>query len=705
MYRRKIIYEQAAILILGALLAGLIIHNHFFSFKTFKGYYTIGVILNNLELTPNDLKVGQLVIKRKVDQINKQGGINGRELRIKYLDDKGSPQVARDIVEKTIKDKHMIGYVGCWSSTRSKAISEIVGPARMPFIGGYTLTTLFDDYPTMFTAEQGIKDVSARFDLLLKSKYKRLAFIGKTGDLYTIALLEQMQKLAKADPSVKIVYKKWYPSDYNYTKTDYDSLTRDLANTKPDFLLLSFESGITSTFLKHLRRAGIHAPVFTALGDLGFVVSQLDSKLAGELYDLNVVGIPGTYNLRMQEQIPTFMNEVGSDGALEMQLNFGARLADSIGILAEAAKSDEGAADENIREQINKGVQQFIDGKRIYRGWFEDWYFTKDKAIAGDVLLAWKPTALPRHMLAPEQYMRLNDTLRKVPVFFTHMDMVEINRVSDTDGSFYATFYLEITSSSKINIQQIDFTNAARSETSHEYLLDIKPVRMNEITGEMPLYNYMFKISGKFLFEPDLKNYPFDTQKFAIHFQPATATQPFLVQPSITALHDSVFAIKGWHYRNQYVGYDHDIISYVNTFTDSQLTLPYYKFSYTYVLDRARVDFFLKVFVPLLVILIVTYFSVFIPLLGFETLEGIQVTALLASIALYFSAYKPEMEYATISDKIFIFTYIMITSLIGTSILQFVKRKKHGMESKVARIYQRVVFPIIILVFTLFIIS
>jgi hypothetical protein len=372
--------------------------------------------------------------------------------------------------------------------------------------------------------------------------------------------------------------------------------------------------------------------------------------------------------------------------------------------LAEVANSEESTGSENIRERINKGLEKYKDGGRIYRGWFEDWYFTKERAKAGDVLLAWKPSALPHPILAPEQYMRLNDTLRKVPVFFTHMSMVEITGVSDIEGSFYATFYMELTSISKVAIQQIDFTNAARSETNHEPLMDIKLIRMNNLEGEPPLFNYMYKISGKFLFEPDLKNYPFDIQKFSIHFQPASATQPFLVQPSMTALNDSVFDIQGWNYRNQYVGYDHDIISYLNVFTDQQHTLPYYKFSYTYVLARAQADFFLKVFVPLLVILVVTYFSVYIPLLGFETLEGIQVTALLASIALYFSAYKPEMEYATISDKIFIFTYIMITSLIGTSILQFVKRKKFDITTKVAKFYQRFVFPVIILVFTLLIV-
>src|SRR5687767_8213797 len=110
-------------------------------------------------------------------------------------------------------------------------------------------------------------------------------------------LLEQMKKLEKEDPSVKVVLEKWYPSGYPFTKTDYDLLNRFLKKEKPDFLLLSFESGITSILLTQIRQAGITMPVFTGLGDLGLVVSQLEGNLAGELYDLNVVGIPGTYNL------------------------------------------------------------------------------------------------------------------------------------------------------------------------------------------------------------------------------------------------------------------------------------------------------------------------------------------------------------------------------------------------------------------------
>ena len=168
MYRRDLFYKRTSILTAGILLVGYILYQHLSANKSLNGYYTIGVILNNLELTSSDMEVTQLVIQRKVDLINHQGGVHGRELRIKYLDDKGSPEGARKVVRETIQDEHMIGYVGCWSSTRSKAVSEIIGPAHMPFIGGYALTPLFEHHPTMYTAERGIKDVAARFDLLIR---------------------------------------------------------------------------------------------------------------------------------------------------------------------------------------------------------------------------------------------------------------------------------------------------------------------------------------------------------------------------------------------------------------------------------------------------------------------------------------------------------------------------------------------------------
>ncbi|MCJ8167088.1 ABC transporter substrate-binding protein [Pontibacter sp. E15-1] len=703
---RKTVYKQVFVVLIGLLIVGAILYRHLYQRGFLEGYYTVGVLINYNELKGNDLEVMQNIIQKRVTILNQQGGILGKEVRVKYLDDGGDPEIAKKVVAETIEDPTLIGYVGSWSSTRSKAVAELVGPARIPFIGGYALTPLFEEYPNMFTAEKGINDVAARFEKFLEDRFRRTAFIGMTGDLYSAALLQKLCDQQLKDTTAHVVMEKWLPEGHLFDQGGVDSLAATLIATKADFLLLSFRSGITSTFIPLLRQAGVQIPIFTALGDLGQVIGQSEGNNLGELYDLNVIGIPGTYNLRLQEQIPSFIQDVTPGETLEFQLSFSARIADSIGLLAAAAAIGETAdtSENATKELIISGLQKYVGGGLIYRGWFDDWFFNADRAIAGDVLLAWKPALLTRHILAPDQFIWINDTLRQVPVFFTHMDMVQLNQVNDPEGSFYATFYLEITSIIPVDIARIDFTNAARSETSHEYLLDIKPISFRKIPGKKPLYNYMFRVSGKFLFEPDLKNYPFDKQKFPIQLQPANATNPFFIQPSTTALNDSLFETDGWHYRNQYVGYAHDIISYYNSFNDQQRNQPFYKFSYTYVMSRARVDFFLKVLTPLLVILVVTYFSVFIPLSRVETLEAIQVTSLLASIALYFSAYKPEMEHATISDKIFIFTYIMITSLIGTSILQFVKRKKYDTESKIAKIYQRYIYPAIILIITLFLV-
>jgi hypothetical protein len=703
MRARPIPFKEVALLLAGLMLVAVIVYRHFSAYNRLSGHYTVGVILNTIELTPNDLDVVKFIISKKLEHLNQQGGVDGREIRVKYLDDRGDTETARQIVRETMDDKHLIGYVGCWSSTRSKAISELIGPKRIPFIGGYALTPLFEEFPTMYTAERGIKDLAVIFGQLV-SGYQRPSFVGKTGDLYSLALLQKIKEIEReSDTGPQLVVEQWLP--VGYTPAAVDSLTRALLSAKSDFLVLSFESGVTSDLIGEIRKAGIHIPIYTGLGDLGFIVSQTDGQMTGELYDLNVIGIPGTFNLRLQEQIPAFRKQIQHGSTLELQLSFGARLADCIGILAEAARAGGSQSmDIPIKERINSGMAHYLGGSRIYRGWFYDWYFNADRAIAGDVLLAWKPAASVHHILAPQQYMYSNDTIYEVPVLYTHMDMVQINRISDTEGSFYATFYLDITTVGRFQVEQLDFTNAARSETSHEYLLDIKPVRERRLPGNLALFNYLYKISGKFLFEPDLRRYPFDQQRFSISFQPASALTPFLVQPSPPETRDTVYEVRGWNHYSHYVGFDHDIISSVNTFETSRQTIPFYKFNYTYVLSRARIDFFLKVLTPLLVILTITYFSVYIPLHRFETLEAIQVTSLLASIALYFSAYKPEMEFATISDKIFIFTYIMITSLIGTSILQFVKRKKYNTESRIASVYQHYIFPAIILVFTIVVI-
>ena len=705
--RSKSALYKAGLILLAVLfpLFVILFRLPFFAATKLKDYFTIGVILNTVELSQKDLEMAQLIIGERLKQINLSGGVAGRELRVQYLDDKSKPEVAYQKVKETIDDEHLIAYVGGWSSTRVKVISALIGPARVPFIGEYALTSLFDNYPSMFTFENGMIEQGEALEFLLKKKFKRAGYIGKENDLYSVALLEQMKGLAEKDPSFSVVGEYSFPLDHLYTDEELSSIAKELKAKKTEFVLVSIESRIATTIILGLRKAGLDVPVFVGLGDAGFCAAQAQAKGQdlGELYDVNIAGVSGALNLRLQEVILSLENGLEYSDELEFQLSFGARFADAIGMIAEAANAKISTSESNIREKIIQGLHQYIGGKKIYRGWYTDCYFTKHKSGAQDMFIAWKPKTLTHHILAPEQLIFVEDTIKEIPVLYTHIDMVRIDRVKDTEGTFHAEFFLEIFSSMPFGIEEIDFTNADRSETNNIALVDISVIREKRIKNELSLYNYLYRVSGKFLFNPDLRKYPFDEQNFPISFQPRSALRPFMIQPPVAELRDSVFESGGWNMVNHFVGFNHDIISFTNPVEAVQQTLPMYQFSYIYVLKRARVDFFLMILTPLLIILVITYLSVYIPLYEFETLEAIQVTSLLASIALNLSSYKPVMEYATISDRIFIFTYLMITSLIGTSILRYVRRKKHDAENEAARFYQLYIFPLILLGFTLFV--
>ena len=73
--------------------------------------------------------------------------------------------------------------------------------------------------------------------------------------------------------------------------------------------------------------------------------------------------------------------------------------------------------------------------------------------------------------------------------------------------------------------------------------------------------------------------------------------------------------------------------------------------------------------IPLILILGVAYFSIFISNDHFEAIVTIQVTALLSAVALYLAIPKVASETATLSDKIFLVDYMAVSLMIATSIL------------------------------------
>jgi hypothetical protein len=54
----------------------------------------------------------------------------------------------------------------------------------------------------------------------------------------------------------------------------------------------------------------------------------------------------------------------------------------------------------------------------------------------------------------------------------------------------------------------------------------------------------------------------------------------------------------------------------------------------------------------------------------FDSIVAIQVTALLSAVALYISLPKLDSDSATLSDRIFLFDYLMVSVMIAITILR-----------------------------------
>jgi hypothetical protein len=184
----------------------------------------------------------------------------------------------------------------------------------------------------------------------------------------------------------------------------------------------------------------------------------------------------------------------------------------------------------------------------------------------------------------------------------------------------------------------------------------------------------VYRVTGKFLFDPILLHYPFDTQRFSIDIQPKRSNEPFIVQPPPENLRDRVVSVDGWVPKDQYVGYDKDFVRTVDAQTLEPSVVPFYKANFVWLMTRETTDYFLRVVVPLGFILMIAYLSIFISKDHFEAIVTIQVTALLSAVALYLALPKLEANVETLSDRIFLFSYLVLSLIIAITIARANRR-------------------------------
>jgi hypothetical protein len=655
-------------------------------------------------------------IKRLATQeqrrINREGGVAGRRLHLTFLDDRRDPQKAVANMASALSDPQTVAMIGISNSTRAKAVFDADGKdlkaSGIPFVSDISVGGLIADYPNVFTTraseEEERMPVMAQF--VKQMHIEHPAFVGLQTALASNNLGDGLKKILGPD-GIVADYRLHTVGENILDAGEVAKMVADLKSKNIDLVFLSVGGSRTKDILKQFKDAGFTPPLFTT-GRIDSLASRGAGAYPNDIYQLAWDGLPDVYNDRLRKLIsdsptpnawifegakndaaPGWKNgkckprdedvplDVLDDENMHA-LSVGTQYADIVGLIAEAAHSANVTTSlPELRGLIVHQLETaYASGRGTFKGRFDNWSFQpSSRAAARTPLIVMLPRGLGRTQLAPMQLVHLrNQSLRRIDTLYADIDLIRAERIDDNDKTFLADFYLSMNDRGGATVDQIEFSNAYLEPGSNDRQITVRVIHDGGKSEAFPDHMKIYHVTGKFLFEPQLVDYPFDTQRFSIDIQPKHGNAPFIVQPPPQNLRDRIVSVDGWEPKGQYVGYDEDFVRTVDAQTLEPSVVPFYKASFVWLMKRETTDYFLRVVVPLGFILIIAYLSIFISTHHFEAIVTIQVTALLSAVALYLSMPKLDANAETLSDRIFLFSYLMLSLIIAITIARVNKR-------------------------------
>jgi ABC-type branched-subunit amino acid transport system substrate-binding protein len=645
------------------------------------------------------------LVSLEADRINATTGVAGRRLVVEFLDDQADAKKTAANMRAAAADKQMVAVVGLANTTRAKEVFDTAGAeitkSGLPWLSNISVNSVFENFPTVFTMRGAQEDdsipVMARF--VKDLKIARPAFIGIKDQIMSTALSDGLKD--RLNPLSFVGDYRLPQRDDKLEPADLATAISELKTANPDFIFLSIGSRQMPVVLEELQKVGLTPPLFVS-GRLETIFANGDASYPNDLYQLAWDGLPDAFNDRVRQYL--FRSETSSmmfgggknakapgwtngqcketaqpePSVLSSQnlraVASGLQYADMIAMLGETLKATEPTTElADLRKRVIFGLMDtFASGHGAYPGALENWSFRPDsRAAARTPFVITRPKGLNADQLASIQYVSLrNDTMRQIRTLYMDVDLTRAFRINDAEKSFVAEFYLSMHAQDGQSIDQIEFANAFLDPDTNSRQITIRPLHEGGASSTYPSEMKIYAVSGKFMFNPNFGNYPFDSQRFSIDIRSKSGDTPFIVQPSPKVLRDQIVDAEGWRVREQYVGYDEDFLPVIDAKSRERSIVPFYKGSFVWVMKREATDYFLTVVIPLAFIMIIAYLAIFIPGSHFEAIVTIQVTALLSAVALYLSIPKIGSDEATISDKMFLFDYLLISLMIGISILR-----------------------------------
>lgn len=244
------------------------------------------------------------------DEANRSGGVSGRTLELKSLDDGYEPEKTVVATKQIIEDDKVFAMIGAVGTPTSKASQPIATEAKVPFIGPFTgaefLRDPFNRYVVNVRASY-FEETEAWIEHLTKDLGVTKIAILYQDDAFGLAGLEGVQRaLAKRKMSLVA------SGSFKRNTTAVKSALLDIMKSKPEAVVTVAPYKPVAAFIKLAHQVKFN-PVFVAISFVGSdsLAQELGSDGAGVIIS-QVVPFPWDDSLPV---VASYQKALGADDA------------------------------------------------------------------------------------------------------------------------------------------------------------------------------------------------------------------------------------------------------------------------------------------------------------------------------------------------------------------------------------------------------
>ncbi|NEQ72099.1 MAG: ABC transporter substrate-binding protein [Okeania sp. SIO2C9] len=689
-----------------------------------------------------------------IEQVNKAGGIQGKQLQLQIYDDQGKIDIAEKVAREIVQSP-AIAVIGHYSSSASLAAGKIYQATGIPAISGSaTADAVTADnewyFRTIFNDSFQGKFIATYLRKVLG--YSEISII-RGYDAYGLNLGKTIET-AFRELGGEIVAQWQLPT--NQSKVTDRIIIQELEELKederlPEAIVFATNRDQVTNLLREIKNRNLNLFLFGGddIGDVGIAQSFTDLPEEKETPGFFTNGlfaiVPIIYDVandRTQEFRKTFekVYEIPPGWSAASYYDATTAVVEAIHrtLLTEKDLAKSAFTGKDIkkdRSRVRKALLRFDSPDTAVETGTRRFYFDRNNTVAvppsvgifdhGQIVSAFTQLQIIPNIeailnsdakIASGNILQMGQQyLEKTDIVYVGLDINKVNYLDEKSSTYVVDFYLWFRYKGNLNPDQIEFSNYGIERLdSGERLTIGEPIQSGEENG---VKYKIYRIKADFHEEFDFHSYPFDKQRLSVRFRHTELTRDRLIyaidligMQNITRKElfnqwkQKVFKeITSWtptkitFFQNTLVN---DSTLGYRQLIDTKSNLEYSQFNAVIEMKRKLLSFSIKNLLPLWFFVVVAYQLLFLP---FDLLSAELFSGLLLAIVFYHLSLLESLPdgigYVVALDYAFYLLYFLCgLELTLVTVGSRDKFKNNKAQRKQLILLGRVLFPVILLV-------